>query len=760
MVYNDRGYLYEQIEAHDSAITATLYLRILSMDARGNVTNQTSGNGVATFRAYDPDDGQLNLIQSSKSTAGDIQHLEYDFDLIGNLVSRIDYRQNQSEAFFYDDLNRLQTVDLYADTDLTNNLLRTDTTSYDAAGNILSRTGGVAMDYLYGDDCAGSTAGPHAVCSAGGVDYSYDDIGNMKQDNSGRVITYNTYSKPERIESNQGITDYRYGADRNRYKRIEASSDGTNGTTFYLGNVEFISKADGTRLYKRYIGGVAIQDLYLTGGSSTLSYTHKDHIGSIDTITEGDDNALQGQITEAMSFGAWGERRDAINWRDPVMGVLASLRNITPRGFTGHEMIDHAGIIHMNGRIYDSKLGRFLQADPNVQAPDNSQNLNRYSYVLNNPLSYTDPSGFFFKAIGNFVGKYWRQLVAVGIGIATAGIASGLSFWAGLAVSVAGGALAGYVSTGSLNGALIGAFSAAAFYGVGSYFEGLSHSNGLEAANAAGTAGAGNVQQAVAYASNASLNSVQRIGQVVAHGMAGGVVGNLQGGRFAHGFVSAGVAQSFARTIGRIGNGYRSFGISAARVTAAAVVGGTASEMTGGKFANGAVTGALTRAFTDDLRNGSAVNSQQGKNSGAFDMLTDVIGKIWTLPNTVVGTLVGISGLPFGATITFQDNAIVFNNFPFGPGGALTLGNVILNTGSTLDVSVPTYRAQELNRTNGRKIESSDFIRLGDHERAHTFQYQLLGPFFLPGYALSGGGISSRNSYEAAADKFAQSQDR
>ena len=299
----------------------------------------------------------------------------------------------------------------------------------------------------------------------------------MTHDNSGRDITYNTHSKPERIQSTQGITDYRYGADRNRYKRIEANGDGTDGTTLYLGNVEFITKADGARLFKRYIGGVAIQNLYLSNGNSTLSYTHKDHIGSIDTITEGDDNGMTGQITQAMSFGAWGERREAINWNLPFMGMLASLRNITPRGFTGHEMIDHAGIIHMNGRIYDSKLGRFLQADPNVQAPDNSQNLNRYSYVLNNPLSYTDPSGFFFKAIGKFVGKYWRQLVAVGIGIVTAGIASGV-IWASLAlnsaasfgVAVAGGALAGYVSTGTLNGALIGAFSAAAFYGVGSVF--------------------------------------------------------------------------------------------------------------------------------------------------------------------------------------------------------------------------------------------------------------------------------------------------
>ena len=60
----------------------------------------------------------------------------------------------------------------------------------------------------------------------------------------------------------------------------------------------------------------------------------------------------------------------------------------------------------MNGRIYDPTLGRFLQADPHIQAPMNSQNYNRYSYVLNNPMSYTDPSGYLFKALGKFVKKY------------------------------------------------------------------------------------------------------------------------------------------------------------------------------------------------------------------------------------------------------------------------------------------------------------------------------------------------------------------
>lgn len=86
----------------------------------------------------------------------------------------------------------------------------------------------------------------------------------------------------------------------------------------------------------------------------------------------------------------------------------------------------------------------------------------------------------------------------------------------------------------------------------------------------------------------------------------------LNGGRFAHGFISAGTTQAFAKTIGGIGDGERSFGITAARVTSAAIVGGAASELSGGKFANGAVTGAFSRAFNDQLHDG---NSSSGNNT-------------------------------------------------------------------------------------------------------------------------------------------------
>ena len=92
------------------------------------------------------------------------------------------------------------------------------------------------------------------------------------------------------------------------------------------------------------------------------------------------------------------------DWITPLDPAgYAALNSYTTRGFTGHEHVDDLGIIHMNGRIYDPKLGRFLQADPFVQSLTFSQSLNRYSYGFNNPLNGTDPSGYFFNDYFDFV---------------------------------------------------------------------------------------------------------------------------------------------------------------------------------------------------------------------------------------------------------------------------------------------------------------------------------------------------------------------
>lgn len=126
-----------------------------------------------------------------------------------------------------------------------------------------------------------------------------------------------------------------------------------------------------------------------------------------------------------------------------------------------------------------------------------------------------------------------------------------------------------------------------------------------------------------------------------------------------------------------------------------------------------------------------------------------VLGMLWTLPNSVPGLLLGVAGLAFGARLRWQrgELALVVRRWPWG-GGALTLGNVILHTGERLDMPCLTYAHRA-----GRGIEPA--VSLADHERAHVYQYMLLGPLFLPLYLLCGG-ISVRNRFERAADRYAR----
>ena len=127
------------------------------------------------------------------------------------------------------------------------------------------------------------------------------------------------------------------------------------------------------------------------------------------------------------------------------------------------------------------------------------------------------------------------------------------------------------------------------------------------------------------------------------------------------------------------------------------------------------------------------------------------LGILWALPYTALGILAGAAGMAAGAHAHFsrRNFAIVFHKVPWGPGGALTLGNVILHTGDTLDSPCVTYAHRAGHRREPR-------ILIGDHERAHVFQYMLLGPLFLPLYFLFGG-IGVRNRFERAADRYALS---
>lgn len=235
--------------------------------------------------------------------------------------------------------------------------------------------------------------------------------------------------------------------------------------------------------------------------------------------------------------------------------------------------MDQANLIHMGGRVYDPRIARFLSADPLVQAPELSQSFNRYSYVMNNPMNYVDPSGY------SWLSDNWRTIASIAISFYMPGILTGaFETMSAVTAKVLTGMTAGAVQTGSLKGALQGGFSAAMFAGIGGHFDSVAEANMAH----------GPVKGAVA---GTGLTGAQFGAKIAAHAAAGGVMGVLQGGKFGHGFASAGLGEALSPVTMRVGGSPgRTFVIGV-------VVGGTSSVIAGGKFGNGATTAAFQWAF-------------------------------------------------------------------------------------------------------------------------------------------------------------------
>ena len=229
-------------------------------------------------------------------------------------------------------------------------------------------------------------------------------------------------------------------------------------------------------------GGVVQWTNYLSAGGEMVAmrvdrsdattytrYFHKDHLGSIATITD-----AVGAVVERLSYDAWGKRRFP-NGQDDPSGSIASQ---TTRGFTGHEQLADVGLIHMNGRVYDPMLGRFGTPDPMTEDPYNSQGWNRYTYVGNSPLNATDPSGYcwkgcFWQKPFKALGKLLRRVPILGniLTIAAAALCGPAApVCAGIAASVTSAVVTGLAS-GSLGQALraglISAATAFAMFQVG-----------------------------------------------------------------------------------------------------------------------------------------------------------------------------------------------------------------------------------------------------------------------------------------------------
>ncbi|WP_101757247.1 RHS repeat domain-containing protein [Oceanicoccus sp. KOV_DT_Chl] len=380
--YNGSGYLTSIYDALKDE-TAPVLWEAKNNDQWGNLTEVEFGNEVTTLKGYDPLDGELTSVNVSKGNIDILNH-SYGFDNAGNLKDRDDLLFGIYEDFCYDTLNRL--------TDRGFGSCGDESYSYDMHGNVTSK--GILQSITH----ASRIHRIDEVTVQGQVQsrrYVYDKAGNVILragiDSGagivgGDVVHYSPFGKPAYMGGSRGVTEIIYGPSERRIKRID---DGLKTTT-YIGKLLELTEGLEGKEFRYYIEDFAIYTEKNTTGyqlDGEWVYLHRDHIGSIAATTPA---SLSGSNEiDWRGYEPWGSPLK-VNWS----GAPETSLEITSRGFTDHEHLESVELIHMNGRVYDPLIGRFLSPDPIVEDPLNTQSYNRYSYVLNNPLSLTDPTGY------------------------------------------------------------------------------------------------------------------------------------------------------------------------------------------------------------------------------------------------------------------------------------------------------------------------------------------------------------------------------
>ncbi|MGC2780213.1 MAG: RHS repeat-associated core domain-containing protein [Bradyrhizobium sp.] len=545
---------------------AQSYWAANAMDADGHLTQQTAGNGLVTSRVFDPLTGRLASVATGVGSA--VQNLSFGYDRLGNLTSRSDANTNVSESFNYDELNRLMTS-----TTSLNPTPLVKTYAYSAIGNILSKSDVGTYSYP-----AAGTPLPHAVMSVAGgsinATFTYDANGNQTA-GLGRSIVYTSYNKPASITQGTRTISFVDDTEHQRFKQVTPE-----GTTLYIVGFGVMAEVQNpgttTQKWTDYLSvgnakvGMRVAQTAASGTTLTTRYFHTDHLGSIVALT--DENGL---LQQRLSYDAWGKRRN-VDGTDDVAGSTTSQ---TTRGFTGQEELSVAGLVHLNGRVYDPLLARFTSADPTVTEPLNPQGWNRYSYVGNDPLTFTDPNGFnwfssFFGGIFNWLAKPIQRLfqqVPMLASIVQLAATIGLTLFIG---PQAAAAVAAVFVTGLQGGSLAQALRAGAIAAASAFaFSSIGPAPSLA------SIGADPLQYATYVGKNALVGCASSVAS-----------GGSCGSGAAAAAVSAGLSpvtnEFFPKAKSDIG---QRIGASIMEATA----GGLASVAGGGKFANGALTAAL-----------------------------------------------------------------------------------------------------------------------------------------------------------------------
>jgi len=360
--YNGRGLpntLSGSVPGNGNIVTSTLYNKL------GQYTEINLGNGIKTTfgyygvgGSYDTTGGYYGRLWEIKSAVGANvrQDTKYTWDATGNVASRQDVKFGGTESFTNDFLDRVTAV----------SGAYTQSFSYNNMGNILTMNG---SSYTYGT-CNNR---PHAVTQVGSTTYSYDNNGNMITKGSTTTFGWNVENRLGNVTVSGSTSTFVYDGDGNRIKKIEGGQ-----TTIYVNKYYEKNTSTGVITTYYYLG----DKLVALRNGTNLRYIHQDSLGSTSVVT--DSAGAQYGYTRYYPYGS---TRDSGGSLD------------TDKKFTG-QRLDTTGLYYYGARYYDPVIGRFISADLLTPDASDPQSLNRYSYVVNNPLKFADPSGLDYVVVG------------------------------------------------------------------------------------------------------------------------------------------------------------------------------------------------------------------------------------------------------------------------------------------------------------------------------------------------------------------------
>lgn len=417
--YTTAGLLQKEVKTiKDQTLTKSY-----TYDGKGRLLTYTSPSGLVQKSAYDASHNLVSIADNATSLklweaksyneqgllSSDVncgsKQTTYTYDQMGryqgisNSLAAFNYQYNRGGLL-------TQRIEKFGGSGLT------ETFAYDAEGCLLSST------------LSGKT--PVTVSyNSGRTIKAKSDIGSYTYNASGaplskiasvsgysvalQQLNYYKNNLPSSIVHTDCTRYYEYGADNLRdYSALTVSSSTlpfAAGKRYYFDDFERnINTGNGavTDLDYIFADGRLVALVRTSGGSKTSYGVLTDRLGSLMSLYN------SGGIVQKFSYDAWGNRRHSLTGVALSSAELADANSITSCGYTGHEHIDEFGLINMNARIYDSKIGMFISVDPQA---GNYPGTYPYTYCGGDPMNRVDPTGedYWSTSDPNAIYEFWKH---------------------------------------------------------------------------------------------------------------------------------------------------------------------------------------------------------------------------------------------------------------------------------------------------------------------------------------------------------------